>query len=744
MEISYMKKLSLVFACTLTAQMLFTPSLCAQQGETVPHRKIYGFFLGNSDFQTGAETVYGIGSLYADQPHVTELIYPFSDNEALYAGAAVDGIYYGCSYVYEMQGPPSPGNLIAIDLNTKERTDIGPWTDTSDGAYSNLRMQDMTYSYADETMYAVGFEMGTSSLFSIDLETGKTTKTCDLSNTIGVIAANHDGEIYGIDGNYGSLYKINKETGDMSLICETGLGGLAQNQGLEFDHTDGSLYWSCNSYDKDGGNDFYLIRFKLQDNTATFEEIGKIGNPLGVAKLSGLYIPFVLTGEDAPAKPENVTITPDSNGQLKATLSWNNPGKTFGGKELADINTVTIIRNNESIATIQAEAINEPMQWTDENIPAPGTYQYIIYATNSVGDGEKAYAAQYIGADVPAKVTGITAETTDNCTQISLQWNKVEQGEHGAFVDPQSIRYTVKRYPDESIIAENISECNVTDKNIKRLASYHYEITASNETGATKAYSNAVIAGPALAMPYIETFADNSKIANNWTVEDSNEDLYTWIFSSGAGQYTFGDAIPAAEYYINPTFTPQEINKDANEWLITPPLRFQAGKSYTLTFDYRCITDENIIITMGDLNNAKSQEGIQEITLEAIDMSSSDFSGYEVSLPEMSEDKVKTIGFNLLTPFPATMMSFIQITNIEVKEKSHAIDAEAEKTAVSLANGKIMIDGNFKYAELYTIEGKMAGRTTLSEIPTDNMEKGIWLVRVITGNKAEAFKIQVR
>lgn len=106
-----------------------------------------------------------------------------------------------------MQGPPSPGNLIAIDLNTKERTDIGPWTDTSDGAYSNLRMQDMTYSYADETMYAVGFEMGTSSLFSIDLETGKTTKTCDLSNTIGVIAANHDGEIYGIDGNYGSLYK---------------------------------------------------------------------------------------------------------------------------------------------------------------------------------------------------------------------------------------------------------------------------------------------------------------------------------------------------------------------------------------------------------------------------------------------------------------------------------------------------------------------------------------------------------
>lgn len=77
---------------------------------------------------------------------------------------------------------------------------------------------------------------------------------------------------------------------------------------LEFDHTDGSLYWSCNSYDKDGGNDFYLIRFKLQDNTATFEEIGKIGNPLGVAKLSGLYIPFVLAGEDAPAKPGNVTI----------------------------------------------------------------------------------------------------------------------------------------------------------------------------------------------------------------------------------------------------------------------------------------------------------------------------------------------------------------------------------------------------------------------------------------------------
>lgn len=71
-------------------------------GRDSSSQKNIWFFLGNSDFQTGAETVYGIGSLYADQPHVTELIYPFSDNEALYAGAAVDGIYYGCSYVYEM------------------------------------------------------------------------------------------------------------------------------------------------------------------------------------------------------------------------------------------------------------------------------------------------------------------------------------------------------------------------------------------------------------------------------------------------------------------------------------------------------------------------------------------------------------------------------------------------------------------------------------------------------------------
>ena len=62
---------------------------------TVPHRKVYGFFLrGNS---LGG---YGFGDLYLDNLQACSVTYPYKQPLGVYAGACANGVYYACEYTY--------------------------------------------------------------------------------------------------------------------------------------------------------------------------------------------------------------------------------------------------------------------------------------------------------------------------------------------------------------------------------------------------------------------------------------------------------------------------------------------------------------------------------------------------------------------------------------------------------------------------------------------------------------------
>lgn len=83
---------------------------------TIPHRKIYGFFLrGNS---LGG---YGFGDLYLDNLQACSLTYPYKKPLGVYAGACVHGVYYACEYTYNSYGPPTAGDFISYDLTTGEK-----------------------------------------------------------------------------------------------------------------------------------------------------------------------------------------------------------------------------------------------------------------------------------------------------------------------------------------------------------------------------------------------------------------------------------------------------------------------------------------------------------------------------------------------------------------------------------------------------------------------------------------------
>lgn len=172
-----MKRKLLLFwvAVALSATVLASP---------VSHKKMYGFFLNNQ-----ALSGYGYSEFYMDDLDNATLIYPYSNSVGIFAGACADNVFYACEYVFNQYGPQA-SNFIAYDLVTGKKTEIGPWTDETD---VSLKLQDMTYDYTTQTMYAVGYQYGESALYTMNLTTGQLTKVAPLATICGTIAANKKG-----------------------------------------------------------------------------------------------------------------------------------------------------------------------------------------------------------------------------------------------------------------------------------------------------------------------------------------------------------------------------------------------------------------------------------------------------------------------------------------------------------------------------------------------------------------------
>lgn len=716
----------------------------------MPHRLVYGFYLRNN-----ALDGYGVVSTYLDQLDRCDMVYSFTDtdNEAVYAGAAVDDIWYGIGYKFLMTGPPEVGYFMKINLKTGERTNITKW---DDGDEYGWRAQDMTYNYADKKMYCIGFEMGISALYEVNLETAEFTKVCEfkyngVAKTLGTVAADYNGNMYGI-AHDGVLYSIDKATGNLTAVLETGLVSMPGNQTMEFDHTTGLLYWASCTNSKTEGNHSFMIRIDVKNKTV---EDGDIQMGMD-SSFEGMYIPFVLAGEKAPAAPTDFTVVAGEQGAKTATLAWKAPVKTFGGDALNDVTKITVTRNKEVIKTMDVTEQGQAMTFTDENVPTDGEFRYEVYATNAVGEGERAVVYRYVGLDVPQAVGNIQVKPTEGCAGAVITWEKPAGGIHNGYYGDSNVKYSVTRLPGETLIAKGLEEPTFTDNGIRRLAKYNYKITVENSIGATDAYSAAAIYGPALDMPVMETLDNNQAFLNKWTTVDANGDYYTWMINTGMDVYEFGFRAIALEYIINPTFVPGLVYVDADEWVITPPLNFEEGKEYQIMFETRNITDEKLEVYTGKTNVYGDMTLQKDMTLATCPIDESGNTNFVtniVDLPAMAG--VNFVGLRLCSPIPPLIdpsqpyrePTYFQMTNFVVGEKGSVGISEANNVSdisVDMNEGSIEIMGEFDMATLYNAAGKQVGATTGAQLLTGSLNSGVYVLTVKKGTSTKVFKLGVR
>ena len=110
---------------------------------------------------------------------------------------------------------------------------------------------------------------------------------------------------------------------------------------------------------------------------------------------------------------------------------------------------------------------------------------------------------------------------------------------------------------------------------------YVYSVTPSvGQAEGKGVYSNNLVVGSPLNVPYGGPFANAYDMLNYYTIIDANNDAGTEYSGSGTWNYMGGNALYAYSAINN-----------ADDWLISPPVNYEAGKTYELTFSCHSADD---------------------------------------------------------------------------------------------------------------------------------------------------------
>lgn len=293
----------------------------------------------------------------------------------------------------------------------------------------------------------------------------------------------------------------------------------------------------------------------------------------GISRQTSLLYGYefaTLADPAAPAAVSNYTVLPGADGSLQARLSWNNPTMTVGGESLNAIDGVKILRNDVLVNTINNPSPGTDSNWIDNSVTA-GITSYKLVPYNSAGDGFATTVRLFIGPDVPAAIGDLTLSKEGN--NAKLNWTAPTIGVNGGWIHTASLKYTITRFPDEIEVAKNISVTSFTDNSIPEINNYYYKVRVSNNAGdGATSISNSMVIGPALTTPFREDF-DNTANLTLWTIIANGGNANSWVYQSYGGYTT--------NYCMR---CPYDNSINRNDWLITPPIHLDAGKTYRISW----------------------------------------------------------------------------------------------------------------------------------------------------------------
>lgn len=495
--------------------------------------------------QTEGNAHLGMYTFDLTGTNFTEL---YRGNLGCYAAVPVDGVYYNYVAINTILGyffycrtyDMETWELLSSKSITNAKTPRALATDGVNvyGCFYNGQSGD-----------AAGYEYG-----KLDLTTNEHTVICSLPNNWNACAWGNDGMIYAID-MLGDLYKVVPTTGAMTKI------GATQKvpkyiTGACIDKKSGRMFWTLCPEDENG----YLCEVDLTTGVATQLCQFQDGD-----EIAGIYVPFI-ADDKAPAAVTDLSLD-FPNGALTGKVSFKCPTTLYDGTVATGALTYKILANGEQVAT-GSTAFGATVN-ADVTLSEANTYTFTVIVSNDKGDGPKTKAEMFVGKDTP-KPTTVTI--TYNEGKFNITWTPVTETVNGGYMDLSKVTYTVTRYPDKKVVAQEITGTSFEDAVAvpDNYTLYYYTVVVNCDGISSSAAESNKIALGEITAPYVETF-DTEDSMEPYTIIDANNDNKTWKWVK-------------ADKAVRATYNSKNAMDD---WLITPGIKLEAGKVYMFSVKMR-------------------------------------------------------------------------------------------------------------------------------------------------------------
>lgn len=479
------------------------------------------------------------------------------------------GTYVGSEYyAYETTlyaNTLMPRAISVVDVNTGEYTAKREIVNSTTEA--PLILDEMTYDPKTNRIFGLHYDTSAnkSYIYEIDRKTLDIALVATIDKVLFYTLAADNGSLYAVrkGGMKSYLSKIdissiNKttKTCEYSDLGNTNiyLGDFSQT--MEFDKTTHRLWWMAQTSD---GN-AYLVELNPQTGAQIKKEF--IDNEM---QLLGMGIPYQYVADGAPSYPRAFKATADAKGALSAQLSWTTPSVSYLGAKLSALTGTKVYRNDQLVYTSTETTQGKSVAWTDRP-STDGYYIYKVVPYNAAGDGVYKEFAAYVGEDLPGAPQNVTLTTHGGNAEIT--WAAPEKGQHGGYFDNASVKYNVVRMPDNKVVVEGTTSLRATDA-VSVQKGYSYIVTAVNKKGVgASATSKTMSFGPEDSVPFTSPLTTQDDF-DRWVTADKNNDGNTWTF-----------------YKPTQTTTYDRCDQNADDWLYTPALKFEKGKTYQVRYTY--------------------------------------------------------------------------------------------------------------------------------------------------------------
>lgn len=485
------------------------------------------------------------------------------------------------------------------------------------------------------------------------------------------------GTFYGIrteknaayDVTSSTLCRINRYTGKVSEIGETGM--LPQyTSGAIIDPDTDTMYWTVCTADEKG----FLTRVDLSTGEATV-----IKEFSGNQQVSGLAFQGTMIPGLAPSAVQDAAVNFEGN-SLCGKASFTVPDRCADGTELSGNVTVMILANGKQIYS--SSLAPGDYITADVEVPVAGLYGFSFVASNNDGESAKIVKSCYVGPDTPVATT-VTLE--NNNGQALISWLPITHGLNGKPLE--HVSYNLVRMPDNVVVASGIEATSFVESlpEVSGFTKIYYVVTAESDGMISdEANSNPIFLG-ALKTPYYEDFSDG--ILDGFTIVDSNNDGTEWYMYEG---------VPCIEV------SEEEIPMD--DWLITPGISLEAGKSYELTFE--CYTDETEEILEAYMGNGNMVSDMSREILPATVLDSTiDNPDVFTKMVTVEESGVYFFGFHAISEYEPSFALYISkisvtegtIANVPSEPSSFNVIPDSDgslEAVVSLTVPNMNVDGS--------------------------------------------------